>query len=181
MDLMLYEQIEEKYKDDIAKVMRYLWIMWGGAFSALPVLVIVSIVLGGRLQQQIEGSDVPLEILIPVFSVFAISSLLAAFILRKQFLSGKMNNYLKRTQRSKGVETPDFVVFCKGGLFLPAAVSSTPAVVGFPLFALGASVWVFYVFVIIGALGMIYHRPQKDVIIEFIVNEQKEEKITNNE
>ncbi|MBN1457747.1 MAG: hypothetical protein JW912_07845 [Sedimentisphaerales bacterium] len=172
MDLMQYEQIEEEHKDDIAKVMRYLWILWWLGFSSLPVLVIMSFIIGGRLQQQTEGTDLPFEIIIPVFCVIAAGSQIAAVVLRNLFLSGKMDNYLKRTQKFNSGKDPDHVVLCRNGLYIPAVVSSVPAFMGFPLFVMGVTPWLFYTFVILGAAGMIYHRPQKDLIVEYIFNEQ---------
>ena len=72
-----------------------------------------------------------------------------------------------------GGDVPKFVVMCKGGLYMPAVVSSMPAYLGFVSFMLGAERWLFYVFIIIAALGMIYNRPKRDDIIDYIITDQK--------
>lgn len=178
MDLMEYNSIEEKYGEDIGKVLRYLWLMWAGCFGAIIVLILMAEIVGGRIREEMAPSNVPVNLLIVVFIALAIGAEAAAVIFRKAFLSGKMNNYHERTrkyyERSQWYgDKPGFVSKCRFGLYVPVVISGVPAFTGWFLFMVGADKWLFYLFIIVGAVGMIVHIPKRDDIIGYIITDQK--------
>jgi hypothetical protein len=54
-------------------------------------------------------------------------------------------------------------------------VAATPALCGFYLFVYGADTVIFYVLLVIAALGLLYHRPKRHEILDLLQKEKADE------
>ncbi|MHC4641352.1 MAG: hypothetical protein ACYS32_06880 [Planctomycetota bacterium] len=176
--LLEKEEIEEKERIEIEKELRILWLLWSGCFGALLVLLLMCAGFGEKLRENIEVKpDFPINMLKAVFMVAGILSLVIAYILRRRFLTGKSIGFEnKAVEKLFSSNKPAYLLKYRNGTYLPTAISASPGFYGFVLFMVGGDALTFYLFLIISALGVLYHRPKKDEIITLLQKEKMEAK-----
>jgi hypothetical protein len=175
--LLEREAIEEKERVEIEKELRVLWFFWAGCFGALLVLLLICAGFGEKLRENIEvRPDFPINMLKAVFIVAGILSLALAYFLRRRFLAGKSrglgNNVVEMLFSTK---KPAYLLKYRYGIYPPMAISASPGFYGFVLFMVGGDTLIFYLFLIISALAVLYHRPKKDEIITLLQKEKADD------
>lgn len=174
--LLEREEIEEKERIEIEKELRILWFFWAGCFGTLLVLIVMCVGFGEMLRENIEvRPDFPINLLKAVFIVAGILSLALAYFLRRRFLAGKSRGLgNKAVEMLFSANKPAYLLKYRYGIYPPMAISVSPGCYGFVLFMLSGDALIFYLFLIIAALAVLYHRPKKDEIIELLQKEKKE-------
>jgi hypothetical protein len=170
------EVLEEDERREVEKELRILWLLWAGNFGMLPVLLVMCLVFGDKMRENMKG-EAPVDLLMTVFLIVGLLSLVLAHFLRKRFLSGKLTFGQRpgRTDRA-GLARQSFAIRFRSGIFLPMVIPASIGIYGFLLFILGAETWIFYLFLVISAAGLVYHRPNKYEFIDWV---QKEKQLTD--
>jgi hypothetical protein len=175
--LLEREAIEEKERVEIEKELRVLWFFWAGCSGALLVLLLMCAGFGEKLRENIEVKpDFPINMLKAVFIVAGILSLALAYFLRRRVLAGKsigLEN--KAVEMLFSSNKPAYLLKYRYGIFQPMAISASPGCYGFVLFMLSGDALIFYLFLIISALGVLYHRPKKEEIIALLQKEKADD------
>ncbi len=129
---------------------------------------------GEKLRENIKiNPDFPINMLKAVFMVVGILSLALAYFLRRRFLTGKTRGLENRIiKMAPSSNKPAYLLKYRCGIYLPMAISASPGFYGFVLFTLGGDALTFYLFLIISALGLLYHRPKKDEIVALLQKEK---------
>ena len=172
--LLEREAIEEKERVEIKRELRVLWFLWAGCFGTLLVLIGMCEGFGEKLRENIEvGPDFPFNLFKGLFIVVVLISLVLAYFWRRRVLAGKsigLEN--KAVEMLFSSNKPAYLLKYRYGIFLPIAISASPVFYGFVLFMLGGDALIFYLFLIISALAVLYHRPKKEEIIELLQKEK---------
>jgi len=167
------EVLEEDERREVEKELRILWLLWAGNFGMLPVLLVMCLVFGDKMRENMKGGA-PVDVLMTVFLVVGLLSLVLAHFLRKRFLSGKLTFGQRpgRTDRA-GLARQSFAIRFRSGIFIPMVIPASIAIYGFLLFILGADVWVLYMFLVISAAGLVYQRPNRYEFIDWVQREKE--------
>jgi len=173
------ELIEEKDRVEIDKELRSLWVLWVGNVGVLFAVVFICYVFGERIRENMNvRSDFPIGIFRTVLLVVGILSLVLAYFLRGHFLSERFKGFEKAYSKSGAyMNKPSYLLKYRSGIFLPTAISGSIAIYGFLLFILGDGFYTLWVVIIISAVGLLYHRPKREEIIELLGREKKESQI----
>jgi hypothetical protein len=177
------EVLEEKERVEIEKELRILWFFWAGCFGALFVLLLMCAGFGEKLRENIEVSpDFPINLLKGLFIVVVLISLVLAYFWRRLVLAGKSIGFENKAfEMLFSSNKPAYLLKYRYGIYPPMAISASPGFYGFVLFMLGGDALTFYLFLIISALGVLYHRPKKEEIIELLQKEKMEAKPNRSE
>lgn len=167
------EVLGEEERREVEKELCILWLLWAGNFGMLPVLLVMCLVLGDKMRNNVKG-EAPVDLLMTVFLVVGLLSLVFAYFLRKRFLSGKLTFGRRpgRTDRA-GLARQSFALRFRSGIFIPMVIPASIAIYGFLLFISGAEMWIFYLFLVISAAGLVYHRPNKYEFIDWVQREKE--------
>lgn len=167
------EILEEDETREIEKELRILWLLLAGNFGMLPVLVVMCLVFGDKLRENMKG-EAPVDLLMTVFLVVGLLSLVLAHFLRRTFLSGKLT-FGQRAGRTAGAGSVEqsLMVRFRSGIFISMVIPASIGIYGFLLFILGAESWVLYLFLVISAAGLVYQRPNKYEFIDWVQKEKE--------
>jgi len=168
------EFIEENDRIEIEKELRFLWILWGACLAVLLVLLFFCEAFGEKLRENIKvNSDVPLSLLRTLLLIVGLFSLVLAYFLRRFFLSGKFKGLENGTFKfPSSSNKPSYLVKYRSAIFLPMVIPVTIGFYGFLVYLLGGDSLTLYLFLIISAIGLLYHRPKKEEILDLLDKEK---------
>ena len=178
MDDRLKGQIAgEKERAEIAKEIRFLWVLWATNLLMLLVLVFMCHIFKEKAERIKVSEDFPLGILKIVLAIVGVFSLALAQLLRKRFLAGKYKFYDTLCIRNAAsMNKPVYLMKYRTNIYLFMMMPGIIGMFGFLLFLLGSGLETFYVFVIVSALGIIWQRPRTEELIEFFQREKEKSK-----
>ncbi len=139
----------------------------------LLVLLVMCLVFGDKIRENMKG-EAPVDLLMTVFLVVGLLSLVLAHFLRKRFLSGKLRIPESwQAQTGASSNKPSYLLKYRSAIFIPMVIPASIGIYGFLLFILGAETWILYMFLVISAAGLVYHRPNKYEFIDWVQKEKE--------
>jgi hypothetical protein len=171
--------IGEDEKIEIQRVLRFLWLMWAGCLGTLPALLLVSLTIGRQLREDMmAGRHLPRDVL-SIFLILAFGFPVAAYLLRKDLIVGKIKGFKQRTEQvATRTNKPVYLVRYRVGAYLPMVASTAPAICGFGIYVVGGHAVMFFVLLGISVLSMAYHRPKRAEIIAIIRHEKSSDQVS---
>ena len=168
------ETIGENERVEIRRELRVLWFFWTGCMGMPFAMFFMCEVFGQRIRENLNrGPDFPINKLTYLFLIVGLASSVLSYFLRKWLLSGIWEVFNRQAERAAvSLNKPVYMLKYRQAIFIPTALSSTPAIYGFLLFMLGADKFVLYFFLGIAFLGVLYHRPKEDELIEMLRREK---------
>jgi hypothetical protein len=167
--------LPEDEQNEIRKEMRILMILWTAILAQSMVFVFMREVFGEQIRKNVNvADDYPLGILTAVMLVVSMILMVVAFFLRGALLSGKLISIQERAEQvAEASGRPVYLVKYRILIWIPMILPSAPSVFAFVLFFLGADATVFYTLIVLSVLGVLYHRPKMEELLEFREKEQQ--------
>lgn len=157
-------------KDDVLVInreLRFLWFYWISSIGMIPILAATVLIVGERFSESVQDDEHLVNVITTVFLVVSIASVAVSVLLKKQLLSGRLQLLITLFLKRSRVAQPEWLGRFRAVNIICTAMASIAGPMGFVLFVLSGEMWLFGLFMAIGAGGVIYHRPGREELIEY--------------
>jgi len=167
-DWVEQEAWRQAHRDEIAKALQPMWLLWLASLSEPVVLAVIVFGFGARLREGFTMDEaLPLTLMRTVLIVVAVFVLAASILLRRLLLRPPLGDRASSAAASSN-SLPGSALY-RSRIIVPTAMAAAPSILGFVLFLLGDSPTVFAGFATAALLGMLWHYPRQDELIAFCI------------
>ena len=159
--------MEASSKQTVEGKLLVMWIIWGAMVISLWVYIAICFLVGDKVRQTILEGYTLVLIRNILFGISVIELIIAHFI-RKLIMRkpetdpGSISQHEPVTQDSGNMHAKYL-----RGMVVSLALCESIGIYGLVLFFLGSSFQTMYIFMIISAAGMLFHRPKREDIESF--------------
>ena len=150
----------------VDKEIRKFWFLWAGCFGQFPALVTVILIMGGRLDGLMQGNEHLVNILMPVFLITSMVLIAVSVWLRKQLLSDRLRFLTDGAVKQAGGGQAEWIVRYRAGKMFCIVLPGVAGPMGFLLCLFSGNMLLFGLFMVVGCVATIYHRPRREELIE---------------
>jgi hypothetical protein len=165
-DWVEQEAWRQAHRDEIAKALQPMWLLWLASLSEPVVLAVIVFGFGARLREGFTMDEaLPLTLMRTVLIVIAALALAASVLLRRLLLHPPSGD--RTSSAAESSNSLSGSALYRSRIIVPTAMAAAPSIFGFVLFWLGDSLMVFAGFAVAALLGILWHYPRQDELIAF--------------